>query len=100
MREQAADRVRSRQPVSRAFAPVSLPCTEHRPMSYFAWVLFIGVLLVVTSMAAGVLRRGPTTTFPLSLAAGIAVGPAVLGLARVSFDHDSAGWLRAVTETG
>jgi NhaP-type Na+/H+ or K+/H+ antiporter len=69
-------------------------------MSYFAWILFIGVLLVVTSMAAGVIRRGPITSFALYLAAGVAVGPAVLGLARVSFDHDSAGWLRAVTETG
>lgn len=69
-------------------------------MGYFAWILFIGVLLVVTSMAAGVIRRGPITSFAVYLAAGILVGPAVLGLARLSFDHDNAGWLRAVTETG
>lgn len=69
-------------------------------MSNFGWILFIGVLLVATSMAAGVIRRGPITSFALYLAAGVAVGPALLGLARVSFDHDNAGWLRAVTETG
>lgn len=69
-------------------------------MSYSGWILFIGVMLVVTSMAAGVIRRGPITSFAVYLAAGVVVGPALLGLARVSFDHDSAGWLRAVTETG
>jgi NhaP-type Na+/H+ or K+/H+ antiporter len=69
-------------------------------MGYFAWILFIGVLLVATSMAAGVIRRGPITSFAVYLAAGVLVGPAVLGLARVPFDHDNAGWLRAVTETG
>jgi NhaP-type Na+/H+ or K+/H+ antiporter len=69
-------------------------------MSYFAWVLFIGVLLVATSMAAGLIRRGPITSFAVYLAAGIAVGPAMLNLAHLSFDHDNAGWLRAVTETG
>jgi NhaP-type Na+/H+ or K+/H+ antiporter len=69
-------------------------------MGYFAWILFIGVLLVATSMAAGLIRRGPITSFAVYLAAGVLVGPAVLGLARLSFDHDNAGWLRAVTETG
>lgn len=69
-------------------------------MSYSGWILFIGVMLVVTSMAAGVIRRGPITSFAVYLAAGVVVGPALLGLARVSFDHDNAGWLRAVTETG
>ncbi|WP_213947985.1 cation:proton antiporter [Luteibacter sp. dw_328] len=69
-------------------------------MSYFAWILFIGVLLVTTSMAAGVIRRGPITSFAVYLAAGIAAGPALLGVARLSFDHDNADWLRSVTETG
>jgi len=69
-------------------------------MGYFAWIVFIGVLLVATSMAAGVIRRGPITSFAVYLAAGVAVGPSLLGFARVSFDHDNASWLRAVTETG
>ncbi|HVI55619.1 MAG TPA: cation:proton antiporter [Luteibacter sp.] len=69
-------------------------------MGYSAWILFIGMLLVATSMAAGVIHRGPITSFAVYLGAGIVVGPAVLGLARISFDHDNAEWLRAVTETG
>jgi NhaP-type Na+/H+ or K+/H+ antiporter len=69
-------------------------------MGYFAWILFIGGLLVTTSMAAGVIRRGPITSFAVYLAAGVAAGPAILGVARLSFDHDNAQWLRSLTETG
>jgi NhaP-type Na+/H+ or K+/H+ antiporter len=69
-------------------------------MSHLSWILFIGVLLVATSMASGLIRRGPITSFAVYLAAGIVVGPGVLGLGALAFDQANAGWLRPLTETG
>jgi NhaP-type Na+/H+ or K+/H+ antiporter len=69
-------------------------------MTHLQWLLAIGVLLVVTSVASGWIRRGPITSFAVYLVAGVIAGPAVLGVARVAFDTESADWLRMATETG
>jgi len=69
-------------------------------MGHLFWIIFIGALLVLTSMGAGLIRRGPITAFAVYLAAGIAVGPALLGIAALDFNEQNAGWLRPLTETG
>lgn len=69
-------------------------------MGILGWIVFISVLLAVTSTAAGWIRRGPITSFAIYLAVGVVVGPAVLGLIRLDIDGERASWLRGVTETG
>ena len=69
-------------------------------MSLLGWVVAFGVLLVITSVTSGWIRRGPITSFAIYLVAGVMAGPAILSLSRITFDGESAGWLRAATEAG
>lgn len=83
-----------------AFATDSSARSDDQGMTHLHWMLAIGVLLVVTSVASGWIRRGPITSFAVYLVAGVIAGPAALGVARVAFDTESADWLRMATETG
>ncbi|MEX1828953.1 cation:proton antiporter [Luteibacter sp. CQ10] len=68
-------------------------------MGILGWIVFISVLLAVTSTAAGWIRRGPITSFAIYLVMGVVVGPAVLDLVRLDI-ADNASWLRGMTEAG
>ncbi len=66
-------------------------------MSTVAWIAGIGVLLLLTSLTSGWIRRWPITNFAIYLAAGVAVGP--WGLDLVHLDLRGHGeWLSNITE--
>lgn len=69
-------------------------------MEYIHWIIFAGLLLVGTSILAGWIRRGPVTSFAIYLAAGVLVGPHVLGWGDLDLGKATAVPLRILTEIG
>ena len=66
-------------------------------MQPLGWLFGLGALLLATSLSAGWLRRMPVTPFAVYALAGLALGPMLLGYARIDLRSHPA-WLNAVSE--
>jgi len=66
-------------------------------MTVITWYLVVGGLLVLLAVAGSVLKRLPLSVAMVYLAAGVLVGPAVLGLLYVD-PVDQSGVLERITE--
>jgi NhaP-type Na+/H+ or K+/H+ antiporter len=61
------------------------------------WLFLLSALLLATSLSAGWLRRMPVTPFVVYALAGLALGPMLLGYARIDL-MQRAHWLGAISE--
>lgn len=66
-------------------------------MSPLGWLFLLGALLLATSLSAGWLRRMPVTNFAVYTLAGFALGPMLLGYARIDLVQN-VRWLSAISE--
>lgn len=66
-------------------------------MNSLGWLFLLSALLLATSLSAGWLRRMPVTPFVVYALAGLALGPMLLGYARIDL-MQHAHWLSAVSE--
>jgi len=62
-----------------------------------AWLFLLGALLLATSLTAGWLQRMPVTPFAVYTLAGVVLGPACIGAARIDFVQH-VPWLGAISE--
>jgi NhaP-type Na+/H+ or K+/H+ antiporter len=68
-------------------------------VSFEAWLVTVGLLLLGIALAQPMIRRLPVTAAILYLLVGIALGPAGLGLIQIDAVDDSA-WLLHAAEIG
>jgi NhaP-type Na+/H+ or K+/H+ antiporter len=61
------------------------------------WLFLLGALLLATSLSAGWLRRMPVTPFVVYALGGVALGPMLLGYARIDL-MQRVHWLSAISE--
>lgn len=66
-------------------------------MNALGWLFLLSALLLATSLSAGWLRRMPVTPFVVYALAGLALGPMLLGYARIDL-MQRAHWLGAISE--
>ncbi|MEK1942758.1 MAG: cation:proton antiporter [Pseudomonas sp.] len=66
-------------------------------MSFLHWMVVLGSILLILTLASAYLRWLPVTTSTLYLAFGLAIGPLGLGLWHLKF-AEVAGWLEHLTE--
>lgn len=66
-------------------------------MNPLGWLFLLSALLLATSLSAGWLRRMPVTPFVVYALAGLALGPMLLGYARIDLIQH-VHWLGAISE--
>ncbi|WP_085583113.1 MULTISPECIES: sodium:proton antiporter [unclassified Pseudomonas] len=66
-------------------------------MSFIDWVAVLGAVLLALALTSSYLRWLPVTTSAVCLLLGIAIGPAGLGLLKLSLDGASL-WMEHLTE--
>ena len=66
-------------------------------MNPLGWLFLLSALLLATSLSAGWLRRMPVTPFVVYALAGLALGPMLLGYARIDLIRH-VHWLGAISE--
>src|SRR3989344_3344590 len=66
-------------------------------MSFLHWMVVLGSILLILTLASAYLRWLPVTTSTLYLAFGLAIGPLGLGLWHMKFAEVDS-WLEHLTE--